>query len=588
MYPIFVVFFRVFAAFLIVASAALPAALASRHKEWLSGPTSYLITNSERSAFNQLTTDEERDKFVERFWEVRNPKPGTGENEFKEEFYRRLAFVNNFYGKDAGSDGWRTDRGKTYLLFGKPQSQSNFSGNSELVPAELWFYANPGARELPSFFYVLFFDRTGSGEYRFYHPYIHGPDKLVRSEPTKAQAYQYLRTINPELARASLSLVPGEPVDTETYAGSISSAQIMNGIQGYRELKSYESFIANRYTTLEQVQSRVEYNINRADLITLIGFESGEPWLHWHFELKDVQAPETGKMAYEVRAKLFSGETLIYERQDSPSLDRTPAMAKRAFAYQDRMPVVPGKYRLQVVAKDPSGKQFEASRDVEVAGLPDRPTLSQILVAGTHAQDPRHRPFGFGGFHFTPMAEPVALASRGVSLLYQIRLPQQAPGELEVEYLVADSRLKAKKTMTETVTATAANAHGVITTAKTLPIEEFGPGMYQLSVRIKDLKTGQISAQTARFTVATELDSPPVLVSPGNQDAPVRVAAGHYERALVWLAQGNPSQAIKSLEASYGISNNPAVLKLMLHLQKQINQADASSANAVVRKKEQK
>jgi GWxTD domain-containing protein len=587
MYQFLVTSARLLAAIIILASAASPAALSPRHKDWLSGPTSYLITGAERSAFNQLATDEERDRFIERFWEVRNPKPGTGQNEFKEEFYRRLAFANNFYGKDAGSDGWRTDRGKTYLLFGKPQSQTNFSGNSELVAAELWFYANPGARELPSFFYVLFFDRTGSGEYRFYHPYIHGPDKLVRSEPTKAQAYRYLRTINPELAQASLSLVPGEPVDTETFAGSISSAQIMNAIQGYRELKSYESFIANRYTTLEQVQSRVEYNISRADLVTLVGFETGEPWLHWHFELKDVSATETAKLTYEVRAKLYTDEKLIYERRDTPSLDRTAAMASRAFAYQDRMPVVPGKYRLEVVAKDPSGKQFEAAREFEVAPVPDRPLLSQILVARTHAKDLRSRPFGFGGYHFLPMAEPVALASQGVSLLYQVRLPQQATGELEVEYLVADSRLKARKTMPDTLRAEAANANGVITMAKTLPIEEFGPGTYQLSVRVKDPKTGHMSAQTARFTVATELDSVPVLVSPGNLDAPLRVAASHYERALAWLAKGNPSHAIKALEVSYSISRNAAVQELLLQLQQQINRADVSSAN-VVRKKEQK
>src|SRR5512133_2501223 len=85
------------------ASAAEHNDLRPEFREFLHGPTSYLLTKNEKSTFSALRSDEDRSKFIEKFWEVRNPKPGTGSNEFKEEFYRRLAFVNTYYGKDAGS-----------------------------------------------------------------------------------------------------------------------------------------------------------------------------------------------------------------------------------------------------------------------------------------------------------------------------------------------------------------------------------------------------------------------------------------------------------------------------------------------------
>jgi GWxTD domain-containing protein len=55
----------------------------------------YIIDDRERATFLSLRTDEERDHFIEQFWLRRDPTPGTPENEFKEEYYRRIAYANN-------------------------------------------------------------------------------------------------------------------------------------------------------------------------------------------------------------------------------------------------------------------------------------------------------------------------------------------------------------------------------------------------------------------------------------------------------------------------------------------------------------
>src|SRR5208283_367961 len=74
--------------------------------------------DEERAAFKQLSNDEERDNFIEAFWQRRDPTPDTEENEYKEEHYARIAYANEHFA--AGIPGWKTDRGRIYIMYGKP------------------------------------------------------------------------------------------------------------------------------------------------------------------------------------------------------------------------------------------------------------------------------------------------------------------------------------------------------------------------------------------------------------------------------------------------------------------------------------
>ena len=106
------------------------------YKKWLSEEVPYIITNEERAAFKKLSTDDEREAFIENFWERRNPNPGSPENEFKEEYYRRIAYANEHYA--SGIPGWKTDRGRIYIMYGPADEiDSHPSGGSyERPPSE--------------------------------------------------------------------------------------------------------------------------------------------------------------------------------------------------------------------------------------------------------------------------------------------------------------------------------------------------------------------------------------------------------------------------------------------------------------------
>ena len=105
------------------------------YKKWIDEEVPYIITNEEKAAFKKLTTDDEREQFIENFWERRNPNPGSQENEFKEEYYRRIAYANEHYA--SGIQGWRTDRGRIYIMYGPADEvESHPSGGSYVRPTE--------------------------------------------------------------------------------------------------------------------------------------------------------------------------------------------------------------------------------------------------------------------------------------------------------------------------------------------------------------------------------------------------------------------------------------------------------------------
>jgi GWxTD domain-containing protein len=103
--------------------------------KWLTEDVAYVVTQEEAIAFQNLTTNEEREKFIEQFWLRRDPTPGTPENEFKEEHYRRIAYANEHF-FTAGTPGWESARGRTYILLGPPDEIEQHPG------WQAWGYRN--------------------------------------------------------------------------------------------------------------------------------------------------------------------------------------------------------------------------------------------------------------------------------------------------------------------------------------------------------------------------------------------------------------------------------------------------------------
>src|SRR5256712_4119467 len=105
------------------------------YKDWLEKDVAYIITDEERKAFKKLQTDDERERFIEEFWRRRDPDPDTDENEYREEYYERIAYANEHFA--AGIPGWKTDRGRIYIMYGKPDEiESHPSGGQYERPME--------------------------------------------------------------------------------------------------------------------------------------------------------------------------------------------------------------------------------------------------------------------------------------------------------------------------------------------------------------------------------------------------------------------------------------------------------------------
>ena len=133
-----------------------------------------IISDGELEAWKKLTTNEEREKFIEMFWHLRDPDPDTQENEYRESYYERVAYVNEHF--SSGIPGYKSDRGRIYLKFGKPdeveshpaggayqRDTSEGGGSTSTYPFERWFYRNIPGRPGAS---IEFVDPTGTGEYR--------------------------------------------------------------------------------------------------------------------------------------------------------------------------------------------------------------------------------------------------------------------------------------------------------------------------------------------------------------------------------------------------------------------------------------
>lgn len=118
----------------------LASELSTPWNKWLKEDVAYIVTDEERRAFRNLGTDEERERFVEQFWERRNPVPGSPRNEFKEEHYRRIGYANTHFISPT-IPGWKTDQGRIYITFGPPDEIDAHPSCSASTPAhDDWTY----------------------------------------------------------------------------------------------------------------------------------------------------------------------------------------------------------------------------------------------------------------------------------------------------------------------------------------------------------------------------------------------------------------------------------------------------------------
>jgi len=359
---------------LLAPAAASPAQKAAKpklpdtHKKWLDEDAAYIIAPMEREVFLQLQSDRERDLFIEAFWKQRDPTPASEENEFKTEHFRRVAYANRYLGRDAPRPGWRTDRGRFYIILGEPRDIQRFEGKSQIYDAEIWFYQGKTELGLPAAFNLVFFRESGHGEYRLYSPVGHGPQALMTGYfgTDYAEAYQQLYEIEPDLAKTSLSLIPGE---TDTISGrpSMASDILIQRVES-APARAVESKYAQKFLQYKDTVE-VEYTANYLDsdsLIKVFRDPSGLYFVHYAVEPRrlSVNAYE-GKYytTLKVNGRITTAEgRLVHQFDKTVALNLTAeemADAGRVpFDFQDLFPLVGGDYSLSLLIKNEASKEF--------------------------------------------------------------------------------------------------------------------------------------------------------------------------------------------------------------------------------------
>lgn len=562
--------------------------LSPRYRKWLEEEVIYIINNEEKGSFLKLTTDEQREKFIDRFWEIHNPLPGSPSNGYKEDHYRRLAYANDHFGKEAGIEGWRTDRGRAYITLGPPQQRSTYYGNRNLRPMEVWFYSST-IPALPPFFYLVFYQREDGGDYRFYSPYFDGPEKLIttlRAVNDRVKALGVVEdSVGLEVARVTLSLIPDEPIDLQGATSSLQSDVLLSTIRNLANHPLVKSEVERRRQLLENVTARLILEGQNLDVLTLPLRDSrGLTRCHYLLRLRRPQDLTIAQMSdgryyysIEVRVRVFGSENKLIFAQEKTltrNLDehRLKEIQDKVLGYEGWLPLPPGKYRLDFLLTDWLKKAgFHAEKEVVIPETPSVGMLVPGALAFSDAEmvDPAKAdflPFTVARVKFTPLVgQQLTLPpDRAMSIVYQIWAaggdPRAYQGQkLEVEYAFGrPAALGDAKVLRDVVGKEQFDLTGSLVNGKKISLEGLQPGNYLLTLKVFDPASQHTAYSSLSFRVLTD-PSP----APGVWDVYDETAAGDvrkgvpdYERGLCYLNLARREEAERWFHAAW--EKNPS------------------------------
>jgi len=548
--------------------------LSKHYSDWLNHDVAYIITREERQNFLNLPSDDARDKFIEHFWAVRNPVPGSTVNTYKDDIYQRIAYANAHFGIGSGEEGWRTDRGRTYITLGAPKQIQRYYGAPNLRPMEIWFYSN-ASPALPPFFYIVFYQRDNLGDYRYYSPYMDGPDKLVTgTEATndpQAALHLIQSSVGPEVARIAQSLIPGEPLDPNGRI-SLESDMLLADLENFANQPANVAELDRRNTLIQSVTSRLIVDSNTLDIVLFpLRDDRGLTRLDYAIRLRDpsdltMTKNDDGTYSYtvEVRVQVFSadGKTPIFtqEKTASGTLDknRFDEIRDHPLGYEGILPLTPGKYHLDFLFTDWAKKTgFHAVRDVTIPAVAaDSFVVPAILPFSAVNPVDRSKddtvPFEMAGLRFTPREmSPVLLnPDEPLNIAYQLWSSPQDPSKMtgqkiDVQYGLGQPAISGSATViNDTVDMGQFSPSGTLLDGKKISLTDKPTGSYLLSLSLARPGSAEKAHSSMSFAISGDTPSP----SPWDVDEPdmgVDLAKGvlDEQRALCFLAQNDPTQA---------------------------------------------
>lgn len=498
--------------------------LAAPYKEWLNGPVSYIITAEERSAFLHLETNQERENFIENFWERRNPDPGSADNTYKEDYYERIAYVNEHY--SSGIPGWKTDRGRIYLMWGKPDDveshpaggpyerpASEGGGETSTYPFEDWTYRYlEGIGENVN---IEFVDPTGSGEYHLtmdpsekdaltYVPGAGLTDLEAMGMSSKQQRFENTDGTHDAQALGAQPESMNEFSRLDLYA-KIQQAPAV-------KFKDLEAVVDSRMTA-NQIHFDCQSDFLRITADTdLVPITVQIP--NHEMSFQDKNGVQTATLHVFARITSLSGR-VVNTFEDPISADTPDSLLQQYLKgysiYQKAVPLSPGLYRLDVVVKDVnSGNLGVLNTRLAVPRFEDDQLGSSSLILADEIQKVSSRDIGQGEFVLGDLkvrpkmnATFIQGARMGIFLqVYNLKVDTKThQGDATIQYQV---RREDDPTPIVNFTENSQkyNQHGEeIWIEKAVDLSSMPPGKYSLRIQITDNEDKQVIIPTANFTV---------------------------------------------------------------------------------------
>ncbi len=484
-------------------------------ERWLDEDVQYIITGEEKSAFEALTTDEERQQFIESFWLRRDPTPDSIRNEYREEHYRRIAYANERF--QSGIPGWRTDRGRIYILYGEPDSKETHptggfwerpfaegGGNTVTYPFEQWRYryiAHIGQEVI-----FEFVDPSFSGEYRLaISP--HEKDALANVPGVGLTLYEQM--IGEKQYRGP-GLQTGETLD-----GRINQFDLLE--QWAKAFQPPEIM----FTDLEAiVTTNLSYNLLPFDVVThfvRVTEETVNVPLTVQVRNRDVAFQEEQGVHHAV-LNIFGQITGINGRiaetfEDTVEIPIPDALYARSLdsarVYQKTVPLRPGRYKLDLVIKDiHSGNVGTLTEALTVPRYPEGQLAASSLIIADLIEPISTRSFGTEQFGLGDLKVRPSVGAEfrtGDALNYWLQVYHLAIDDASfrpsatIETLILRDGEQIERIVESTDDFS--NAARQMTLHKTIMLDGFTPGEYSLQVRVIDNLGGNVTAQTGRFTV---------------------------------------------------------------------------------------
>jgi len=500
------------------------------YKKWLSEDVAWIITDEERSAFKQLSNDEERDQFIEAFWQRRDPTPDTIENEFKEEHYRRIAYANEHY--PAGIPGWKTDRGRIYIMYGPPdETESHPSGGSyerpmeegggetSTYPFEDWRYRY--LEGIGQEVIIEFVDTCMCGEYHMTMDRSE-KDALMQTPNAGLTLYEQMGMAN------KADRFTGGGLE-RLGAGPMSSTLQTKQFDRLEQFAKLNKPPAVKFKDLEEIVShKITVNLMpfdvRADFVKVTSDTVLTP-ITIQIKNRDItfankDGVERGTVNIFGRVTTLSGR-IAQTFEDTVQVDvpaeLLPKTAENSQVYWKALPLKPGHYRLDVVVKDVSGDRTgNWSKSLMVPDFGEDRLSNSSLIVADQMYPVATKDIGTGSFVIGTMkvrprvapadGKPISF-KRGQKMNFWMQVYNLTVDEkthkpsATIEYDVVNVATNKNVVHATESTEQMGNVGEQVTLQKSLAAANLEPGVYKIDIKVNDNISKQALDPSATFAV---------------------------------------------------------------------------------------